>query len=572
MGLSMAAKRRHWKEKNGRYWARVSIPSALRAQFDGKTQLTEALGGDLRAADLKHAAAVSRLQAQIANAARSLEAHMPENPLMSHSRPSTAFDHETAVWAHYENCLKADAQKRASMPTPKEIADAFEHTLLRIDAGDADPYHHPVGMFNVATDYEMKAGARHFDQQNRSKRLSAMQKAVAAGDTRFVDAAIQEFFKAHNILVEPGSPEWRDLGHKLTRAEIDALKRTLERDEGLFSDAPTDPIVKPVTLPPKALAPISLMGLFRAYIVSRQALGKHKDGAKSWESVIRGLIKFLGHDNAARITKRNLLDWRDSLMASGRSPKTISDKHLAAVRAVLKWAFENDRLPSNEAESVRQEVPRKVRTREKGYTTSEAVKVLKASLNHEPAKTCNPANRESKHLTAAKRWVPLLCAFTGARVTEMTQLRKEDLRREGDRWVVRISPDAGSVKSGQYRDVPLHRQLISLGFTDFVNASEEGPLFHSATTADKYLSGARGTSGKLSEWLNRCELVPAGVQPSHGWRHRFKTQGRELGASDRVLDAIQGHTGRTASDSYGDVTIVAKLKIIDMLPEYHLGD
>ena len=197
--------------------------------------------------------------------------------------------------------------------------------------------------------------------------------------------------------------------------------------------------------------------------------------------------------------------------------------------------------------------------------------VLQASLEYEPSDNPNPSNRESSHITAAKRWVPLLCAFTGARVTEMTQLRKEDLRKEGERWIIRITPDAGSVKTGQYRDVPLHQQIVRLGFCDFVGAANQGPLFHNAKTASGYLKASRGTSGRLSQWLNLFDLVPVGVQPSHGWRHRFKTQGLELNVSHRVLDAIQGHSEKTASDGYGDVTISAKLQIIDALPEYDLA-
>jgi hypothetical protein len=46
---------------------------------------------------------------------------------------------------------------------------------------------------------------------------------------------------------------------------------------------------------------------------------------------------------------------------------------------------------------------------------------------------------------------------------------------------------------------------------------------------------------------------------------------RELGLSDRVIDAIQGHAGRIAGDSYDDVTITAKFKAIDALPDYDLS-
>lgn len=145
--------------------------------------------------------------------------------------------------------------------------------------------------------------------------------------------------------------------------------------------------------------------------------------------------------------------------------------------------------------------------------------------------TTHPSHRESAHITAAKRRVPLLCAFTGARVTEITQLRKQDVFKEAGRWMLRITPEAGSVKTGEYRDAPLHRQVVEPGFLEFVKGANEGPLFHGAQTPEKYLSGARTTSGRLSQWLHKLNLVPENVQPNYGWRHRFKTQGRELGMS-----------------------------------------
>ena len=73
MGVSMAAKRRHWKEKDGRHWARIAIPKELKPFFDNKTQLTEALGGDLRIANENHPAAVARLKEKIRAAQRMLE-------------------------------------------------------------------------------------------------------------------------------------------------------------------------------------------------------------------------------------------------------------------------------------------------------------------------------------------------------------------------------------------------------------------------------------------------------------------------------------------------------------------
>lgn len=564
----MAAKRRHWKEKDGRFWARVAIPAALRPFFGNKTQLTEPLGGDRRVADRNHPAAVARLQAQIEQARRAFEGAQALTEPVSRLRQVTSDDHEHAVWNHYTGVLEAHEQRRAGMPTPSEISAAYELVMQRIEAGEADPQRNPVAMFNVYTDHALLAGARHFDEQNRRRRLSALRSSLAAGETRFIDPATAAYVAQHQLAIEKGSAEWRELAEILARAEIEALERTLERDKGNYGNGPSDPIVRRPRETSKPGQPVLLTGLFRDYITNRQAIGKHRDGGAPWEHVFQDLVRFLGHDDARRITKRNLLDWRDSLLAAGKSPKTIADKYLAAIRAVLRWAFDNDRLPTNEAEAVKQDVPRKVRAREAGFTTPEAIQILTASLSYQPKETRNPSNRESAHLTAAKQWVPLLCAFTGARITEMTQLRSEDLREEDGRWILRITPDAGSVKTGEFRDVPLHRQVVELGFIDFVKSAKPGPMFHGAKSPEKYLANARVTAGRLSEWLHSLDLVPSGVQPNYGWRHRFKTLGREMGMSDRVLDAIQGHAGKTAGDSYGDVTIAAKLRMIDGLPEY----
>jgi hypothetical protein len=45
---------------------------------------------------------------------------------------------------------------------------------------------------------------------------------------------------------------------------------------------------------------------------------------------------------------------------------------------------------------------------------------------------------------AARRWVPWLCAYTGGRVNEMTQLRESDVFPVLGLPCVRITPEAGS--------------------------------------------------------------------------------------------------------------------------------
>ena len=73
--------------------------------------------------------------------------------------------------------------------------------------------------------------------------------------------------------------------------------------------------------------------------------------------------------------------------------------------------------------------------------------------------------------------------------------------------------------------MPLHPQVLELGFLDFVDASPEGPLFYPARQDKDAIVGARTVAGRVSQWLQKLEVVPTGVSPNHGWRHRFKTVG-----------------------------------------------
>ena len=125
-------------------------------------------------------------------------------------------------------------------------------------------------------------------------------------------------------------------------------------------------------------------------------------------------------------------------------------------------------------------------------------------------------------------------------MAEITQLRKADFRQEGDEHVARITPEAGSTKTGQWRNVPLHRQIIELGFLNYLENASDGPIFHNATDPEKFSDYAKKMANRIGDWLQENKLVPDNVQPSHGWRHRLKTIGREVGIQDRVLDAIQG--------------------------------
>ena len=521
----MAGKIRNLVNRSGRYHARLVVPKDLR-RIIGKTELRTPLGGDYRQALKLLPGAVAQLQHQIALAERQAGQGRPQ-----------------ATPARYPLA-------------PDQIA-------------------HSLYMQRLAFDDELRNDNRYPSVGIDDVLVSRLREAIAGRASNeelgaLVGAQIERFRATGNLDAEPGSDEWRMIARALCSAELEALARVAERDEGDYTGQPTAPIIVNAQPPEEPQEPVKLTGLWSDYVNSRVQAGFMRDGGKRQRPVIENLRKFLKHDDARRITKKDLLAWRDHLIKN-LSAKTVNDIYLSAVRSVFLWAEENERLPQNVAAGVKQPKPRRVHSREQGYTDPEAMKLLKASRAYIPNEDKFGRTREMLHLIAAKRWVPIICAFTGARVSEVTQMRCEDVRKEAGQWVVRITPDAGTVKSGGYRDVPLHPQIIKEGFAEFVAAAKPGPLFHGGTDPANYASKAVRITNQLSEWIRDRELAPLEVQPNYGWRHRFKTQCRELGISDRVVDAMQGHAGRTAGDNYGDVTLKTKIDAISRLPEYEMN-
>ena len=79
---------------------------------------------------------------------------------------------------------------------------------------------------------------------------------------------------------------------------------------------------------------------------------------------------------------------------------------------------------------------------------------------------------------AAATWVPPSVSTAipnRARVCQLAQLRKQEVRQEGEHWVIRLTPEAGTINTNEARTVVLRPHLIELGFPAFVEATPPGP-------------------------------------------------------------------------------------------------
>ncbi|MDO9140052.1 MAG: site-specific integrase, partial [Methylobacter sp.] len=144
----------------------------------------------------------------------------------------------------------------------------------------------------------------------------------------------------------------------------------------------------------------------------------------------------------------------------------------------------------------------------------------------------------------AAYWIPLLGLYTGARVGELAQLRVTDVRTGGDVPMLSITNEGENqqvkTKAG-LRDVPIHGELIRLGFLDYVTAAQKknssGNLWPDLPTRE----GKPG--GYFSHWFGiyRRGLGFGKTPDFHCFRHTVRTQMAEAGISEAVIDTLVGH-------------------------------
>ncbi|TPI29040.1 hypothetical protein FJW07_30595 [Mesorhizobium sp. B3-1-9] len=314
----------------------------------------------------------------------------------------------------------------------------------------------------------------------------------------------------------------------------------------------------------------TLMELVEGWWKENKAAGRKPSTYDSYRNAFAYFVDFLGHDHAMKVTAKDVIGFKNHRLSTpspktGKmvSAKTVKDSNLSALKVVFDWGVANGLVTHNPAAGVTLKVGRTARLRSKDLSDEEAKAILSGASAHEQG-------HENWKTFQAKRWIPWLCAFTGARVGELAQLRKQDVFQRDGIWIIHITPEAGTVKTNEARNVPLHQQIIDLGFPAFVQESGDGHLFLNVDPAEDSRGARRGLKNRLAEF-GRSFVPDPRVAPNHGWRHRFKTIGMEVGVPPRILDAIQGQAPRTVAETYGEVTLKTMAAAIAKLPRYSLA-
>ena len=231
-------------------------------------------------------------------------------------------------------------------------------------------------------------------------------------------------------------------------------------------------------------------------------------------------------------------------------------KYLQRLSGFLQWLQKNDYAIYNIQEPLQKVISGESKAHEeRNQYTPEDLRKLFNSKQY----------MHGMHNYAFQFWVPLLCLFTGARENEICQLHIADIYQytDTDIWVIDINQNdekntRKSVKRGMHsRLVPIHNQLIELGFLDFfesVKDRKEERLF-----PDLPYRGDNKYADKLQRWFNNTYTNKANCNITtpktsfHSLRHTLETYlGNTLEMPIHKIEVMMGQkpTGGVSTGRY----------------------
>jgi integrase len=302
--------------------------------------------------------------------------------------------------------------------------------------------------------------------------------------------------------------------------------------------------------------------LFEAWVKARQPAAS---GVTRWRCVFLDLEQRF--ENADDITENEAREWSQQLVTPKRKARTVNNVWLPAARTVFAWAQQERLISSNPFGGVRVTEPRRVKHRETdAFMPEEWRTILKAASAVTAPKTT---------FQGAQRWVPWLCAYSGARPGEITQLRGVDIQQREHVNVMVLTPDAGTIKTSKARTVPIHRHLIEQGFLAFVRSRGKAPLFYdpaeqqgSSDPTNPRRPRSVSVRQRLGDWVRKLGVADRELKPNHAWRHTFKQIADRIGISERMSDYITGHAHRTIGAKYGAPTVEHMAAALKKFPRY----
>ena len=289
------------------------------------------------------------------------------------------------------------------------------------------------------------------------------------------------------------------------------------------------------------------------------------DSARACLRAIQLFDAFSGTAMLSQINRDKGDKFRSWLQQQPTSSKTARDR-LVWVKSLLNYACDDlELLPKNPWRGL------DIRAHTEAPRQPWSDEFLNKLFSH-PIWTEGLIPKDTKAGGSAAYWIPLLGLYSGARSSELCQLQKDDIKKESGVWMMKINngdPNQRIKTQAARRIIPLHDELLRLGFIRYWDSIEQGSLW------PKLPKRKGKAGGYFSQYFSelRTQLGIPFSTNFHSFRHSTRTNLVRVGVAETVIDKLLGHssTGSIGAKVYTHFSNHKLQEAINNLPTTTAG-
>lgn len=344
---------------------------------------------------------------------------------------------------------------------------------------------------------------------------------------------------------------------------------------------------------------------YRSLIDIVTAAGEAKVTLKEWDSktlkqhiqLAKLFERFLGHDNPTRVGQQHLAQFRDVLLKFpknyGKSPRD----HVISVSDILARA---EKLPKAEVGLTKATINRhmnnmaniagmcqaygyswesydgisKLRAKKSGdgenerpsFTTDDLEALFSLPIWTGAATGTHDGSAAGEIFHDARYWVPLIGAYQGARREEICGFRLDEIIDLEGIWGFKFIPSEGRrfKSKAAKRHIPIHPELMRLGFLDYADALREAGHFLLFPELRAVADATPMGDVFNDDWQKMKELAMPQAKAEgkvfHSFRHWCNNEMKQKGVSSEIRKDILGHVNKDVNE--GTYSQVARLRLM----------
>lgn len=533
----MAGRRQsHLERRSGVYYVRLPVPRDLQVVI-GRAEVRRSLG-------TRHSQHASRLAYKAALAFQDLCGSIRLMPIAT----------EEAIRERLDAFF-------ASLVATAPFAPAFSGKSQQDDR---------EYLFDMAD--ELITGLRSLIAQNAYEDSDSDPSGMAANRVRRAVTPIAEDLVGRGFKLT--DDQMRFLSQGVARALVEEQRLFQQRlQDPLQTWTPEDPYFAAVGRAPKPVEPsdsseTTVDQAVSAYIGAKAGVNWTARTELEQRRVLRWVSEHFGAETViSALTKGEVRSFRNALVALRFKPEPnapfaeigaaegerrisakTAKKYFEYFSSACRWWVDDGLLAASPVGNITVAVPKGKKSGERDVFSAADLSKLFTSPMYTGCKGPLRRMRRGSHLIKDDYYfVPLVGALSGMRLGEIIQLGLDDVVWDQPVSVMRVRASqetGGTVKSDAgWRDVPIHRRLLEIGFPEFVIERQKAKA-HARIFSSIPFGSDGSASGEYSRWFGR-RMTELGLKRQglvfHSFRGTFSGALINADAPLHIVKAIVGH-------------------------------